>query len=132
MADQQAPRRRGRPPIWGASKRPEYLDRLGADAIRAINEEAFGTPEKRAAEITLQRGQILRAVRKQRHRTPTEATRSKTDRLQRIENALKELRPELSASNCAVNLKKKGFFSDVETGTLRKDIARIRKLARLS
>ena len=132
MADKQLPRRRGRPPIWDTSKRPEYLDRLGADVIRAINEEAFGTPEKRAADTAELRGQILRAVRKQRYRTPAEATRSKTDRLQRIENALKQLRQELSASNCAVNLKKKGFFSDVETDTLRKDIARVRKLARPS
>ena len=132
MADKQAPRRRGSPSIWDASKRPKYLDRLCPDAVRAINEAVTGTPEERAATVAKLRGQILRAVRKQRHRTPTEATRSKTDRLQWVENALKELRPELSASNCAVNLKKKGFFSDVETGTLRKDIARIRKLARLS
>lgn len=144
MANKPAPRRRGPPSMWDASKRPAYLDRMGAEAIRAINEEAMGTPEKRAADTAMLRGHILRAVRKRRHLKPIEANLSKADRLQRLEQLLNESQPRLSALGSAVLLKKKsaastalilknrGLFLEVELDTLRKDIALLRKLARPS
>lgn len=103
---------------------------MGADAIRAINEEVMGTPKKRAADAAKLRGQILRVVRKRRYFKPIEATLSKTDRLERLKVALNELRPGHSALWCASVLKKRGLFLEVELDTLRKDIALLRKLAR--
>ena len=105
---------------------------MDATGVRAINEAVIGTPEKRAADAAVLRGQILRAVRRRRHLKPIEATRSRADRLQRVAKALNELRSEHSARRCAEILKRRGLFSDVEADTLRKDIAAIRKLARSS
>ena len=105
---------------------------MGADAIRTINEAVTGTPAERAADAAKLRGQILRSVRKRRHLRPIEASLSKVDRLQRVSKALNECRFELSARRSAEILKRKGLFLDVETDTLRKDIALLRKLARSS
>ena len=125
MADKPVPRRPGRP-----SLRPAYLARMGAAAIRAINEEFTGTPEKRAARAAVLRGQILRVVRNERLVKPTEASLAKADRLKRVAQALNDVNPKLSARGYAGHLKRMGLFLDVETDTLRKDIASIRKLAR--
>ena len=125
MNTKPAPRRRGRP-----SLRPVYLARMSAAAIRAINEEFTGTPEKRAARAAVLRGQILRVVRNERLVKPTEASLAKADRLKRVTQALNDVKPKLSARGYAEHLKRRGLFLDVETDTLRKDIASIRKLAR--
>ena len=129
MAGKSNPRRRGPPSIWDKALRPAYLDRMGADAIRAINETVTGTSEERAADAAVLRGQILRMVRNERLVKPTEASLAKADRLKRVAQALNDVNPKLSARGCAEHLKRRGLFLDVESDTLRKDIASIRKLA---
>ena len=129
MAGKPAPRRTGLPPIlrWDASTGPKYASRLGADTTRAINEDVIGTPEMRAAEVARLRSQILRAVRKQRHIKPIEASLARVDRLKQLEKALVVMRSDLSAIAIAGILKGRSLFPDVQLGTLRKDILTIRK-----
>ena len=114
MSDKSVPRRPGRPPnpIWIVSNRHGYLARMGAAAIRAINEEFTGAPEKRAARAAVLRGQILKAVRNKRLVKPTEASLAKADRLKRVAQALIDVKPKLSARGYAEFLKRKGLFLD--------------------
>ena len=131
MVDKPAPRRPGRP-------RGSALDRdiasISPELAAKFAANLWTNQDVLVSKVAAAKAQkkILGDVRKRRLLKPPESSRSKAYRVQAVKAAITDVPPTISASQTASILKKRGLFYEVRTDTLRKDIARIRKLARPS
>lgn len=143
MTDTPKGRVRGRPPKEGGfialTRELDQILRALPDTTRAalagrraVHNKMLEDPAQVAETLRRDRASILESFRPARSRKRTEEERAAIQKRSARLSELPELIaawPAKSASYIAKTLQGRGFFTDIATGTLRKDIATLRNLA---
>ena len=111
-----------------------WLERAQGICGNCSTNDLTGNPAQAAETLRRDRQQMLRILRPTRARKPSqrlkESIEARVVRMKELQTKVDKITSGQSSSTIAGILQRRGMFTDVKFGTLRKDIAHLKKLAR--